>query len=69
MKERAADRLSTLRLINAAIKDKDIAARAHGNDEGASEDFARALQQDRLNDIVQRNRELVASEERIASVD
>ena len=28
MKDKAADRLSTLRLINAAIKDKDIAARA-----------------------------------------
>lgn len=34
MKDKAADRLSTLRLINAAIKDKDIAARATGNDEG-----------------------------------
>ena len=30
MKDKAADRLSTLRLINAAIKDKDIAARADG---------------------------------------
>ena len=28
MKDKAADRLSTLRLINAAIKDKDIAARS-----------------------------------------
>lgn len=37
MKDKAADRLSTLRLINAAIKDKDIAARANGNDEGVSE--------------------------------
>ena len=37
MKERQAARLSTLRLINAAIKDKDIAARAQGNDEGVSE--------------------------------
>ncbi|WP_300039203.1 GatB/YqeY domain-containing protein [uncultured Roseobacter sp.] len=34
MKDKAADRLSTLRLINAAIKDKDIAARADGNDDG-----------------------------------
>lgn len=34
MKDKAADRLSTLRLVNAAIKDKDIAARATGNDEG-----------------------------------
>lgn len=37
MKDRAAERLSTLRLINAAIKDKDIAARATGNDEGVPE--------------------------------
>ena len=34
MKERAADRLSTLRLINAAIKDKDIEARGEGNEDG-----------------------------------
>ncbi len=33
MRDKAADRLSTLRLINAAIKDKDIAARAAGNDD------------------------------------
>ncbi len=33
MRDKAADRLSTLRLINAAIKDKDIAARATGNDD------------------------------------
>ena len=37
MKDKAADRLSTLRLINAAIKDKDIAARANGTDEGVSD--------------------------------
>lgn len=37
MKDKAADRLSTLRLINAAIKDKDIAARAEGNDDGVGE--------------------------------
>ena len=34
MKAKDADRLSTLRLINAAIKDRDIAARGEGNDEG-----------------------------------
>lgn len=32
MKERDADRLSTLRLINAAIKDRDIAKRGEGGD-------------------------------------
>lgn len=37
MKDKAADRLSTLRLVNAAIKDKDIAARAEGNDDGVGE--------------------------------
>jgi uncharacterized protein YqeY len=34
MKDKAADRLSTLRLVNAAIKYKDIDARAEGNDDG-----------------------------------
>ncbi|MFY0622063.1 MAG: GatB/YqeY domain-containing protein [Pelagimonas sp.] len=37
MKDKASDRLSTLRLINAAIKDRDIAARADGNDAGVDE--------------------------------
>ena len=37
MKDKAAQRLSTLRLVNAAIKDKDIAARAEGNDDGVGE--------------------------------
>lgn len=37
MKDKAAERLSTLRLVNAAIKDKDIAARAEGNDDGVGE--------------------------------
>lgn len=32
MKEKDADRLSTLRLINAAIKDRDIAKRSEGGD-------------------------------------
>jgi len=34
MKAREADRLSTLRLINAAIKDRDIAARGVGDEDG-----------------------------------
>ena len=37
MKEKDAARLSTLRLINAAIKDKDIDARADGEDEGVGD--------------------------------
>lgn len=38
MKAREADRLSTLRLINAAIKDRDIAARGEGRGEGGVSD-------------------------------
>ncbi len=34
MKARQADRLSTLRLINAAIKDRDIASRGDGEEGG-----------------------------------
>ena len=43
MKDKAADRLSTLRLINAAIKDKDIAARGEGNDDGVGDDEVLAI--------------------------
>jgi uncharacterized protein YqeY len=37
MKDKAANRLSTLRLINAAIKDKDIEARGSGDEGGVSD--------------------------------
>lgn len=37
MKDKEALRLSTLRLMMAAIKDRDIALRADGNDEGADD--------------------------------
>ena len=37
MRDKAADRLSTLRLINAAIKDRDIDLRADGRDEGVDD--------------------------------
>jgi len=37
MREKDSTRVSTLRLINAAIKDQDIAARAKGTDEGVAE--------------------------------
>ncbi|KIN61521.1 GatB/Yqey family protein [Sulfitobacter noctilucae] len=37
MKDKDAARLSTLRLINAAIKDRDIDARAKGIDDGVPE--------------------------------
>ncbi|MCF2871969.1 GatB/YqeY domain-containing protein [Octadecabacter sp. G9-8] len=38
MKAKDATRLSTLRLINAAIKDRDIEARSGGQDEGVGDD-------------------------------
>lgn len=37
MRNKEAERLSTLRLINAAIKDKDIAARGDGNEDGVGD--------------------------------
>ncbi|SHF32134.1 hypothetical protein SAMN05444339_10549 [Loktanella atrilutea] len=43
MKAREADRLSTLRLINAAIKDRDIALRGTGAEDGAVVDNADVL--------------------------
>ena len=43
MKDKDAARLSTLRLINAAIKDKDIDARATGQDEGVGESEVLAI--------------------------
>jgi len=44
MRSKEADRLSTLRLINAAIKDKDIAARGSGDDDsGVSNDDILAI--------------------------
>jgi uncharacterized protein YqeY len=43
MKDKAVDRLSTLRLISAAIKDKDIAVRANGNDDGVADDEVLAI--------------------------
>lgn len=37
MKDKQADRLSTLRLINAAIKDRDIEARGSGDEGGVGD--------------------------------
>ncbi|MAT88991.1 MAG: glutamyl-tRNA amidotransferase [Aestuariivita sp.] len=37
MKDKAAERLSTIRLINAAIKDRDIAVRVEGNHNGVDD--------------------------------
>ncbi len=43
MKAKEADRLSTLRLINAAIKDRDIAARGSGEDGIVGDDVVLAI--------------------------
>ena len=43
MKAKDADRLSTLRLINAAIKDRDIAARTEGEEVQVSDDTVLAI--------------------------
>lgn len=43
MKEKDADRLSTLRLINAAIKDRDIATRGDGGADGVGNDEILAI--------------------------
>ena len=43
LRAREADRLSTLRLINAAIKDRDIAARGDGEDGPVGDDIVLAL--------------------------
>jgi len=43
MKDKATDRLSTLRLINAAIKDRDIDARSNGHEDGVPDDEVLAI--------------------------
>ena len=72
MKDKAASRLSTLRLISAAIKDKDIDARTAGDDEGVGEpevlailgkmskqrlESARAYEEGNRLDLAERERE------------
>ena len=43
MRAKEADRLSTLRLINAAIKDRDIAARGEGGEAASDSDILSIL--------------------------
>lgn len=43
MKDKDTIRLATLRLINAAIKDRDIAARGEGNEDGVGESEVLAI--------------------------
>jgi len=45
MKQKEALKVSTLRLIQAAIKDRDIAARSKGNQDGISDDEVLSLLQ------------------------
>ena len=45
MKRKEAIAVSTLRLIQAAIKDRDIAARSKGNSDGISDDVVLSLLQ------------------------
>lgn len=53
MKDKDSARLSTVRLINAAIKDRDIAARAEGKENGVGEDEVLAI----LGKMVKQRRE------------
>jgi len=43
MKDKSAERLSTIRLINAAIKDRDIAVRTEGKENGVGDDELLAI--------------------------
>ena len=43
MKDKSIERLSTIRLINAAIKDRDIAARTEGKENGVGDDEVLAI--------------------------
>jgi len=75
MKEKAAARLSTLRLINAAIKDRDIAVRGDGEESGVGDaevleilgkmtkqrkESARAYEEGGRLDLAEREREEIA---------
>lgn len=59
MKSKEADRLSTLRLINAAIKDMDIARRGDGNDSELSDADITAI----LDRMVKQRRESIRAYE------
>ncbi|TMV82599.1 GatB/YqeY domain-containing protein [Thioclava sp. BHET1] len=65
MKSKEADRLSTLRLINAAIKDMDIARRGDGNDSELSEADITAI----LDRMVKQRRESIRAYEEAGRVE
>ncbi len=65
MKDKAAERLSTIRLINAAIKDRDIAARAEGNHNGVDETEVLAI----LDKMVRQRQESARTYEEASRLD
>ena len=65
MRERNQMRLSTLRLINAAIKDRDIAARADGHENGVDDAQVLAI----LDKMVKQRRESAQSYEEAGRLD
>ena len=65
MRDKDKQRLSTLRLINAAIKDRDIAARADGNDDGVGDDEVLAI----LGKMVKQRRESAKAYEEGGRID
>ena len=65
MKSKEADRLSTLRLINAAIKDLDIARRGDGNDSELSDADITAI----LDRMVKQRRESIRAYEEAGRVE
>ncbi|EPX78870.1 GatB/YqeY domain-containing protein [Salipiger mucosus] len=65
MKQRASDRLSTLRLISAAIKDRDIAARGEESDVGVGEAEVLAI----LGKMVRQRRESARTYEEAGRLD
>ncbi|MBV7393805.1 GatB/YqeY domain-containing protein [Mameliella sediminis] len=65
MKDKAQARLSTLRLINAAIKDRDIAVRADGNETGVDDTEVLAI----LGKMVKQRRESAKSYEEAGRLD
>ena len=59
MKSKETERLSTLRLINAAIKDRDIALRGEGRNDGVTDDEILGI----LSKMVKQRQESVRSYE------
>ena len=51
LKAGQAKEVSTLRLISAALKDKDIAARSKGNTDGISDDEILSMLQTTLSNV------------------